>query len=118
MQGERLASKLRPGAWRSRPLDLGGDDRFQVHVVQQLLGLAAARQLDHVVDEAGDVVDLLDQVALQLGLVAFGKPSPPRSSSSRLALRLASGVRSSCEASETIWRCASEERCRASRVAL
>ena len=59
-----------------RSLDLGGDDRFQVHIVEQLLGLAAARQLDHVVDQAGDVVDLLDQVALQLGLVALGEPLP------------------------------------------
>ena len=57
-----------------RPLDLGGDDRRQVDVVQQLLGLAAARQLDHVVDEAGDFVYLLDQVALELGPVALGEP--------------------------------------------
>ena len=56
------------------PLDLGGDDRFEVDVVQQLLGLTTPGQLDHVVNESGDFVYLLDQVALQLGAVALGEP--------------------------------------------
>ena len=94
------------------------DDAVDADVVQDAAGLAAARELDHVADEGGQLVELDEDVRAQRGsLVLAGRRS--RSSSVWMfARRLAIGVRSSWLASATRWRCASTERSSASRVAL
>jgi hypothetical protein len=62
----------RRGRTAAGPLDRGGHDLLERHRLAIGLGLAAARELDHVRDQPRQLVDLLVDVLHQLAAIAVG----------------------------------------------
>ena len=91
----------------ARPLDRLGHQRVESHVLGHVrAGCVVARELDHVADQRGELLGLLHHVVEQRARAgAGGSPSPSRSTSAFVRSAV-TGVRSSCEASATSWRCA------------
>ena len=109
--GRASSSKRDASALRGRArVDRARDQQVEAEQRRRLvLVLGVAREVDQVADQAGQLLQLRDRRR---------RAAPRRSSSeirsacvrtSMLVRRLASGVRSSCEASATSWRWASSE---------
>ena len=88
-----------------RALDRLGDQQVEAHVLDAGVRLVSAREVDEVGDQHGQLVELRDHVAQQ-PLAVLGREHAATASTSMFVRRLVSGVRSSCEASATSWRCA------------
>ncbi len=51
------------------------NDLIELHLVEVLLRLATPRELDDIINEKGQIVDLLDEIALELGSIALAQPA-------------------------------------------
>jgi hypothetical protein len=90
-----------------RPLDRLADEDVEPDLLERLGDLlVVARQLDQVVDELGELLELVDDVGDQPRRARRGELVGDCCRNSMLVRRLVTGVRSSCEASATSWRCA------------
>ena len=107
------------GAWRCGALDRGRHELVEPQRLGRLAGrLAVAGELDEVADQLVELLELRDEVAPQA--LAVGRPAARGASpsTSRLVRSDVSGVRSSCDASATSWRCARWESSSASSIVL
>ena len=68
--GLEVGAERDPGRVAARALERLADERVQPHVLQLLLGLVAARELDQVRHQRGELLGLLDHVVEHSGVVA------------------------------------------------
>ena len=104
-----------PGGAYAAPV---ADDGVQAHVVGRPRGLGPARELDHVGDERGELVELGDDVVAQAVLLRRRRGARRRAAAGCWRAGSRSGVRSSWLASATRLRCASTDCSSASSVVL
>ena len=106
------AGRLPPGT-----LDCALDELVERGLRRALDRLAPARELDDVAHQHGQLVACSTTSCEELAALR-GEQLALRESTSRFVRRLVSGVRSSCDASATSWRCAATDRSSASSVEL